>query len=135
MAKLASAVGRNLARPTFVRHHHELIPRSGNFGQTLDLYGDRRTRRFDGLAILVKHGANATVSRSRQNNITGFESSALDQHRGNWSATLVKLRLDHQALGHGLDRCAQLQNLGLQQHLLQQFINALTGLGRHGDER
>ena len=40
-----------------------------------------------------------------------------------------------QALGQGIDRCLEFQHFGLQQHLLEQGVDAHAGLGRHGHER
>ena len=58
----------------------------------------------------------------------------MHQDRRDRAAALVQARLDHQALGRRVHRRLQLQHLGLQQHLLEQRVDALARLGRHRHE-
>ena len=59
----------------------------------------------------------------------------MNQHRSHWAATFVQTRFDHQALGHGVDGCFKFEHFSLQEHLLEQLVNASTNLGRDFAER
>ena len=135
VAELAGTVGGDFTGSPLVRHHHELVASLRHFGQTLNFDRNRWPGRLDGLAIFVQHGAHPAISGACQHDVTGFECAGLDQHRGDGTAAFVKLCFDHQALGHGVYRGPQLENLGLQEHLLEQVVNALTGFGRHRHKR
>jgi hypothetical protein len=87
------------------------------------------------LAVFVQHRAHAAVGLACQHHVTGLQRARLDQHRGHGTAALVEARFDDQALGHGIHRRLQFQHLGLQQHLLQQFIDTLAGLCRDRHKR
>ena len=71
VAELASAVSGNFTGTTFVAQHHEFITRLGYFRQTLNFNGDRRTSRFDRLAIFIQHGTNTAKCLTCQDHITG----------------------------------------------------------------
>ena len=71
---------------------------------------------------------------TRQHDITCFERAGLHQDGGDRAATFIQACLNHQAFGHGVNGSTQLQHFGLQQHLLQQGINACAGFGRHRHE-
>jgi hypothetical protein len=135
VAELASTVGGDFTGTALVGQHHELVTRLRHFGQTLDFDRNRRPGRLDGLAVFVQHGAHAAIGLACQHHVAGLERTGLHQHGGHRAAALVQLGFDHQALGHGIDRRLELQHFGLQQHLLQQLVDALAGLGRHGHER
>ena len=134
IAELASAVGGNFTGAALVCQHHELITCLWHLGQTLNFHRNRRTRRLDGLAVFVQHGAHTAVGLASQHHITSFQRAGLHQDGGNRAAALVQTRFNHQALGHGIDRGLEFQHLGLQQHLFEQLVDALTGLGGNRDE-
>ena len=119
IAELTGTVGRDFTGTPLVGHDHELVTRLGHFGQALNFHGDRRTGGFRRFAVLIQHGAHAAVSLACQHHIAGFERAGLNQHGRHRATALVQLGLDHQALGQGVHRRAQLQYLGLQQDLLQ----------------
>ena len=131
VAELACAVGGDFTGAALVRHHHEFVTGLRYFGQTLNLNRNGRTGFLDRLAVFVQHGAHAAKGLACQHHVTRFERARLHQNRGHGAATFVQTRLNHQALGHGRHRGAQFQHLGLQEHLLQQLVNALAGFGRH----
>ena len=135
VAVLALAEGRDLARPALVAEHHELVAGLRHFGQALDLDRDRRAGFVDRLAVLVEHRADAAEARAGQHDVAALERAALHQHGRDRAAALVELRFDDEALGHRVLGRLQLEHLGLQQHLLEQRVDALAGLGRDADER
>ena len=135
VAELAGTVGGDFARTALVGHDHEVVAGLRHFRQTLDFDRNRRTGGLDRLAVFVQHGAHAAIGRARQHHVAGLERTGLHQHGGHRAAALVQARFDHQALGQGIDRRLEFQHFGLQQHLLQQVVDAGAGLGGHRHER
>ena len=135
MTELAGTVSGNFTGAAFVGHHHEVVTRLRHLGQTLNLDWNRRSCGLDALAVLIQHGAHTSVGRASQHHVTRLERTRLHQDRGNRAASLVQLGFDHQTLGHRVHGCTQLKHFSLQQDLLQQGVNAFTGLRRDGDER
>jgi len=131
VAELAGTVGGDFTGTALVGQHHELVTSLRHFGQALDFDRDRRACRLDGAAVFVQHGAHAAIGLASQHHVAGLERTALHQDGGHRAAALVQLGFDHQALGHGVHRCLQFQHFSLQQHLFQQLVNALAGLGRN----
>jgi hypothetical protein len=86
----------------------------------------------DRLAVLVEHGADSAEARAGQHDIAALQRAALHQHGRDRAAALVELGFDDEALGHRLLRRLQLEHLGLQQHLLEQRVDALAGLRETG---
>ena len=70
-----------------------------------------------------------------QHNVARIQSTRLHQDSGHRAAALVQTRFDDQTLGCGLHRGLEFQHFGLQEHLLEQVVNAHTGFGRDGDKR
>jgi hypothetical protein len=64
-----------------------------------------------------------------------LQGAGLHQHRGDRTATLVEPSLDDQALGRAVLGRRQFEHFRLQQHVLEQVVDALTRLGRHRNDR
>ena len=126
LAVLALAEGGDLACPALVGQHHELVAGLRHLGQALDLDRDRRAGLVDRLAVFVEHRAHAAVAGAGEHDVAALQRARLHQHGGDRAAALVELRLDHQALArHRIGGGLQLEHLGLQQHLLEQVVDAL----------
>jgi hypothetical protein len=79
----------------------EDVAGAGHRVQTLHLDGTRGVGLVDRVAVLVDHGADAAVGRSRHDRIADAERSGLDEHRRHRTAALVELRFDRDTAGGG----------------------------------
>ena len=135
VTELASAVGGDLTGASLIGQHHEFVAGLRHFRQTLDFHGNGGARRFRRFAVFVVHGTHAAIGLAGQHHIADLERAGLHQHRGHRATALVELGLDHQALGHGIHRGLQFKHFRLQQHLLQQLVDAHTGFAGNSHER
>ena len=122
-----------ISRAALVDHDHELVARLRHLGQALDLDRNRRAGCLGRFAVFVQHGAHA--ADVCQHHVAHLQRAGLHQHRGHRAAALVQAGFDHQAPWRRLDRRLQFQHFGLQQHLLEQVVDALPVLADTGDER
>src|SRR5690606_5753410 len=134
VAELALAEQRDLACLAFVVQDQDLVAGGRNLGQALDLDRGRGAGFGGRLAGVVQHGTHPAVGHARQHGIAAMQGAALDQDGGHGTAALVQPGRDDDALGGRVDGRLEFQDLGLQQDIFQQFVDALAGLGRHGDE-
>ena len=136
VAVLALAEGGDFARTALVGQHHELVAGLRHFGQALDFDRDRRAGLVDRLAVFVEHGAHAAVARAGQHHVAALQRAATAPAR--WPPGRGPCRAALRSPGPWPWRprgALQLQHFGLQQHLLEQGVDALAGLGRHRHER
>ena len=59
-----------------------------------------------------------------------MQGAVVHKHRSNVSATLVKRRLDNRTRGLAVGIGLQVKHIGLEQHLLHEFVHANTFLSR-----
>ena len=71
------------------------------------------------MAVLIKHGAHATVLQAGQDNVALLQRALLDQQRRNGTATFIETRLDDDTRGGHISRRRQLQQLRLQQQRVE----------------
>ena len=109
----------------------EGIARDGDLRQAQDL--DRRRRRglIDGLAPIVEQGPDTTPGRTRDHGVTDAQGASLHQHGGHRTPPDVEIRLEHDPARSTLGRCPQILDLGHQQYLIKQVLEALAGQSRH----
>ncbi len=134
LALLADAVLGQLASAGFVFHHGEGVAGRRNAVQAEDLDRGGRTSFGQLLVTLVEQGANPAELAAGHNDVAALQRAAIDQHGGDRAATLVELGLDHHAVGGAVGVGLQVEDLGLQQDALDQFVQALAGLGRDFDD-
>ena len=135
VAELALTKQRNLARLALVDDAHELFAGRRHFGQTLDFDRNRWPGFGDRFAGLIEHGSHPAIGRACQHHVAALERAGLDQNGRHRTTALVESRFDDQTLGRCIDCGKQLEHFGLQQHILEQVIDTLTGARRHRHER
>ena len=102
LRELRGPVGRlallgDLASRALVVGNEEGVPRARNGRQPEHHDGTRRRRRLDRLVVLVEHGANAAVGRSRDDRVADAQRARLDQDRRDRTTALVEVSLDRDA--------------------------------------
>ena len=127
--QLFALVG-DLARRAVVVHDVERVAGLRGAVQAQHLYGCRGTCRFHLFAVLVEHGFHAARVGSREDHVADAERSALHQDRRNIAAALVERRLDHRTLRLLVGIGFQVEHLGFQQHLFEQFVEVDALFGR-----
>src|SRR4051794_11398242 len=93
-----------------------------------------RRRFLDALAAVVVHPADAAPVGAGDQRVADLQRAAHDQHRHDRAAARVELRLDDRARRVGVGVGPELLELGERDQVLEQVVQALTGLGRHVDE-
>src|SRR6478736_4802787 len=125
----------DLARHPVVLDHEEVLTGAGDGRQTEH---HRRTCRgglLDLVAELVEHRPHAAVGRAGDDRVADAERAALDQHRGDRTATAVEVRLDDQTLGVLVGVGPQVEaGVGGQDDRLEQLVEVEARLRRHVDE-
>ena len=87
------------------------------------------------VAVLVEHRPDPAVGRTGHDRVADAQRAALDQHRGDRTATAVEVRLDDEALGVLVGVGPQVQGrVGGQHDRLEQLVEVELGLGRDVDE-
>ena len=96
-AQLVLALLGDLTGQLVVVHRGDGIARVGNVVEADDLDRIGRARALHALAAVVGHGADATVSRARDDGVAHLQRAVLDQHGGHRAAALVQTRFDDDA--------------------------------------
>ena len=127
-----SAIWRAVRSSSVTR---KVSPARGTRVQTLHLHRTRRGGLEHGVAVLVHHGTDAAVGRSRDDRVADAERSGLDEHGGDGAATLVELGFDRDT-ARVLVRVRREVETGIrrQQHGVEQLLDADVVAGRHVDE-
>ena len=133
VTELALAEERDLPRLLLVGKHDGFFAGRRHIRQAEDFDGNRGTGFVDRLAVFVEHGAHAPGDLAGQHDIATLERTREHQHGRHRATTLVEARLDDQTLGRRVLLSLQFKDFGLQQHLLEQFVDtgALLGRNRH----
>ena len=118
------------ARDLLVGSHHEGVARDRDLRQAQDLDRCGRRSRADVLAPLVEQGPDPAPGRSRDHRVAHPQRSPLHQHGGHGTQPGVEVRLEHDTSRSALRRSSELLDLGQQQNLIQQLLDALAGQGR-----
>jgi hypothetical protein len=113
----------------------ELVTGLGHVVEPDDLHRTGRGGLVDLLPVLVEHGADLAVGGARHEDVPALERAALDQDRGDGATSLVEVGLDHATAGVLVRVRLQLEQVGLQEHDLEQLVQADPGLGGHLDHR
>ena len=115
--------------------HHQGVTRATDAGQTDDLHWTRRGGLGDVLAVFVDHAPDATVCVAGDDRVADPKGAALDEHRGDRSATAVQVRLDGHTLRVHLRVRPQVERrIGGQDDGLEQRLDVETLLGGDVDE-
>ena len=127
-----SAICRTVRSSSAARN---VSPAAGHRRQTQDEHRTGRTRLGHLVAVLVEHGADATVRAARHDRVAGPQRALLDQDGRHRTATLVEVGFHRDTLGRPVDRSGELQRrVGGQEDGLEQLVDADAGLGGHVDE-
>ena len=81
--------------------------------------------------MLVEHSLHAACVGTREDNIAGAESTALHEHGGHIATALVERGLNDRTHGLLVGVGLEVEQLGLQEHLLKEFVEVDTLLGRN----
>ena len=128
LAIQALTVGGDLGRRVGI-HDLERVTRLRHAAGTQHLHGCGRTGGLHGVAALVQHRPDATVVESADERVADPQRALLDEHGDDGALPDVELGLDDRALGRPIGVRLQLEHLGLEEHLLEQILDPLTGLG------
>jgi hypothetical protein len=104
------AVFRNLTRLRVGVSHIENVTSFWRTVEAKNLDRHRRTSFFNAITLVVDQRTNFTVLLTHNEDITLTQCAVLNQNRRNWTATHVKLRLDHGTLGGAIRVGFQFQN-------------------------
>ena len=110
--------------------HGEGITCGGGAVKTEDQRGLGGTGLFDALVALVEHGLDLAVMRTGEDDVALTERTVLHQHGGHVTASLVERRLDDRACGVAVGVGLEFEQLGFEEHLVEQLLHAQTLLGR-----
>jgi len=125
------AVLGKVARVALVGEDAELITSGRNAGQAEDLDRIGGAGAVHGLALGVHQRADTAVARACNDGIANVQRAATYQHGGHRSAALVELGLDDDARRERVGVGGEFQHVGLEQHHLEQLIDADALLGGH----
>ena len=114
-----------------VLHHVERIAGLRCAVQSQHLYRRRGAGGIDLLAVLVEHGLHAARVGARQDHVAHVERTALHEDRRDVPAALVERRFDDRALRLLVGVGLQVEHLGFEQHLFEQFVEVKALLGRN----
>ncbi len=115
----------------FVGHDVELF--TGGRGTVEAQQGNRRGRTgaFYLLSTFVVHGFDAAVIGAGNNDVAHVHRAVLHQDGGQITAALVQGTFNHGAAAHFVGVGLELQQVGLEEHLLQELIYVQALLGRY----
>ena len=114
-----------------IRNRIEDIPGAGHFCQTGDLHRHRGACALDYLAPEVGHDPDSAHSSACNDHVPGMQGTVLHQQGSDGASALVQSALDDGALRPAVGVCLQFLYLCYQQDVLQQLVNALSGLCRN----
>ena len=112
----------------------EYLACARHVGKTQDLYGRGRTSLLHASALIVHHCSHLTVSGTCGDKVSHVKRTLLYQNGCHGTAALIQLCLDHKTSCASVGICLQLQDISGQQDRLQQILNALARLCRHGNK-
>ena len=118
----------------FVGGDAELVARVGDGLQSEHLHRCGRTGRLELLALVVEHRPDATPCRPGDDRIADLELALVDEHGGHGAATDVEVGLEHDALGPTGGVGRQLLELGDDEDLIEQLVDAEAFDRRHLDD-
>ena len=118
-------------RLAFVFHDDDFVARVRRAGEAEDFHRGGGAGFFEFVAVFVQHGADATIFHAGEHDVAFFDDAGLHQHGGDAAATTVKAGLNHDAASHAGGRCGQLQYFGLDEHFVEQVVDAFATLGRN----
>lgn len=128
--RLLALVG-DFARRTVVLHDVERIAGLRGAVQTQHLNRCRGACGLHFLAVFVEHGLHAARVGSGEDHVAHVERTALHEDRRDVSAALVERRFDDGALRLLVGVGLQVEHLGFEQHLFEQFVEVHALLGRN----
>ena len=129
LARLADGAGGLL-----VGRGAELVAGLGHGREAEHLHRRRRAGRLDLLALVVDHRPHATPRRAGDDRVADLELALVDEHGGDGAATDVELGLEHDALGPAGRVGRQLLELGDDEQLVEEVVDAQLLGGRHLDD-
>ena len=116
---LADGPGRRL-----VRGHPELVAGRGRLGEAEHLHRRRGQRLLDLVAVVVDQGLDLAPGRAGHDRVADPQRAALDDDRGHRAPAGLQVGLEHGAPGPALGAGPQLLDLGHQDDLLEQVVDA-----------
>ena len=107
-----------------IRRNDELPTGVCDLGEAENLNRSRRASFLDLLTMIVDQGTDTAPRRTGNHRITDPKGAALDEDGGHRTSTDVEVRLQNDALGSALGSRAKILDLGDEQDLIEQFVNA-----------
>ena len=120
VAPLNRELACHFARGCGILHNEQLVARHRNALESKNLNGDRWTSALHRLAALVEQRAYAPRVHATDEVVADLERAALNEHRRDGTLARIQLRLDDGALRPLVRIRLEIENLGLQQHLIEQ---------------
>src|SRR5262245_25839716 len=124
LAGVARALGRDLLGLLQAVDHVEAVAHRGQLVQARDLDGLRGTGVFQRIAAVVVDRAHAPVALAGQDHVALHEAAVLDQEVRDLALALLDLGLQHDAGGGALEVALELEHLALEEHALEQLLDA-----------
>ena len=103
---------------------HEAVTGLRDLGQAEDLHRRRRPGFLDLLAPVVDEGADAAPGRTGHERVADPQRAPLHQHGGHRAPTDVEVGLEHDADGSTVEVAPQVLELGDDQQVLEQVVDA-----------
>ena len=100
----------------------------GNPCRPEELHRDPRTHFLHRVAPLVEHGPHAALEVPDQEGIPDAQRALLDEYRDDRALSDVELSFDDDPLRIAVRVRLELQEFGLQEDLLEEVVDPLTGL-------
>ncbi|SSW84038.1 Uncharacterised protein [Klebsiella pneumoniae] len=129
--EFALTIQCHFTRFLLVTHNGHFVTSSRNAGQTQDFHWNGRTCFQHFLTQFVTHRTNATVFETAQNDITFMQCTFTNQNGSNRATSFIQEGFDNRTARHTVTDGFQLQNFGLQQDRVQQFVDTGTRFRRH----
>ena len=129
LAGLADGAGHLL-----VGRDAELVAGLGHRRQAEHLHRRRRPGALDLLALVVEHRPHPAPRRTGDDRVADLQLALVDEHRGHGAAAGVEVGLEHDALGPTVGVGGELLELGDDQQLVEQVVDAEVLGGRHLDD-
>jgi hypothetical protein len=132
----AVPVGASLSDGACLGQHGcdpELVAGLGRLGEPQHLHRRGRRSLLDLVPVVVDQGLDLAPCRAGHDRVTDPECAPFDDDRSHGTTADLELGFDDNAPGPALGRCLELLDLGNQDNLLQQVLDAKGLQGRHFD--
>src|SRR5690625_4542881 len=122
---------RHASRPFLLVEYNELIADCCGAHKSKNHRRPRSPDRLDSIVAFINHGADAAAMDTRHEDIANAECTGLDEHRGHVTASFLEATFDDETVRVTVRVSRQFFQLSLEQHFVEEVINALAGVRRY----